>query len=58
MKKTTIFICFEMLKEGQKFLKLFFLFSSKKQGNKYVQNILFAPIIIFLTQYFQGKKMI
>ncbi len=33
-----------MLKEGLKFEKLFFfMFSNKKQGNKYVQNILLAP---------------
>jgi hypothetical protein len=36
--------CFEMLEEGLKFEGFFFfMFSSRKQGNKYVQNILFAP---------------
>jgi hypothetical protein len=44
MKKIKNFICFEMLNEGWKFERLFFLFSNRKQGNKYVQNILLAPI--------------
>jgi hypothetical protein len=39
------FICFEMLEEGYKFENLLFLcFQVKKQGDKYVQNILFATI--------------
>ncbi len=43
MKKIKL-ICFEMLEEGLKFEKLFvFMFSSGKQGNKYVQNILLTP---------------
>ncbi len=42
--KTKSFICVEMLEESQKFKKLFFLvFSSRKQGSKYVQNIWLAP---------------
>jgi hypothetical protein len=41
MKKKS-FICFEMVKEGQNFEIFFFVFSNKKENNKYVQNILLA----------------
>jgi hypothetical protein len=43
MKKIKSFICFEMLEEGYKFEKKTFVFSSIKEGDKYVQNILLAP---------------
>ncbi len=43
MKKTKSFICFEMLEEGYKLESFFLVFSNKKQGNKYVQNILLTP---------------
>jgi len=47
MKTNKSFICFEMLEEGWKFEKLFFgVFSSRKQGNKYVQNILLIPFTL------------
>jgi len=47
-----MFHFFEMLKEGLKvrilflFYFLFYFFSSRKQGNKYVQNILLAFMIV------------
>jgi len=46
MKKTKSFICFEMLDSRRfKVLKIFFLvFSNRKQGSKYVQNMLLAPL--------------
>jgi hypothetical protein len=51
-KKTKSFIFFEMLEEGQQFERLFFfVFSSRKQGSRYVQNILFAPHYTNLIYY-------
>ncbi len=43
MKKTKKFICFEMLKDVRSFKKIVLVFSSRKQGGKYVQNILHTP---------------
>jgi len=45
MKNIKSFISLEMLEEGLKLFKLFFfMFSSRKEGDKYVQNILLAPL--------------
>jgi hypothetical protein len=45
MKKIEGFICFEMLEEG-KFYFFQILFLSRNQGNKYIQNILLARMIV------------
>jgi hypothetical protein len=43
MKKAKKIICFEMLKDVRSLKKIVLVFSSRKQGSKYVQNILHTP---------------